>query len=244
MTESNGSRLPEASKRQRKGRAYPLFASTNSRRSRRPQSVPIMSVSAFVRSLRMEGAGEQPFPEDGRSGRPPAARRGHACRSEQSQSGRARYQHRPVPVEGSILSRRIDGCAWRRDDCRGRTGHDDEERGRSSPRRGRLMEFFPGAFEREWERRRAALLHEHQLGQTPRVDWDWRRRGGAAAWRPGRSEALAAGARLRREPGVAVARRGERPAARCARASRRWRGAASRRWSSSPPMAAAAASAP
>lgn len=42
------------------------------------------------------------------------------------------------------------------------------------------MEFFLGAFEREWEHRRAALLHELQMGQTPEVDWDWRKRGGAA----------------------------------------------------------------
>lgn len=42
------------------------------------------------------------------------------------------------------------------------------------------MEFFPGAFEREWERRRATLLHEMQLGQVDRKDWDERRRGGAA----------------------------------------------------------------
>jgi hypothetical protein len=42
------------------------------------------------------------------------------------------------------------------------------------------MEFFPGAFEREWERRRAALLHELQMGQTKQFDWDLPRRGGAA----------------------------------------------------------------
>ena len=42
------------------------------------------------------------------------------------------------------------------------------------------MEFFPGAFEREWERRRAMLLHEMQLGQAERNDWDEPRRGGAA----------------------------------------------------------------
>jgi hypothetical protein len=42
------------------------------------------------------------------------------------------------------------------------------------------MEFFPGAFEREWERRRATLLHEMQLGQVDRKDWDDPRRGGAA----------------------------------------------------------------
>ncbi|MGE0586885.1 MAG: hypothetical protein AB7O39_17290 [Flavobacteriaceae bacterium] len=42
------------------------------------------------------------------------------------------------------------------------------------------MEFFPGAFEREWERRRATLLHEMHLGQVDRKDWDEPRRGGAA----------------------------------------------------------------
>lgn len=42
------------------------------------------------------------------------------------------------------------------------------------------MEFFPGAFEREWERRRAILLHEMQIGQTAKTDWDEPRRGGAA----------------------------------------------------------------
>lgn len=42
------------------------------------------------------------------------------------------------------------------------------------------MEFFPGAFEREWERRRAMLLHEMQLGQSHTSDWDEPRRGGVA----------------------------------------------------------------
>jgi hypothetical protein len=42
------------------------------------------------------------------------------------------------------------------------------------------MEFFPGAFEREWERRRATLLHEMQLGQSDTQNWDEPRRGGAA----------------------------------------------------------------
>lgn len=42
------------------------------------------------------------------------------------------------------------------------------------------MEFFLGAYEREWESRRAALLHELQMGQAPEFDWDWRKRGGAA----------------------------------------------------------------
>lgn len=40
------------------------------------------------------------------------------------------------------------------------------------------MEFFLGAFERDWERRRAALLHELQMGEE--LDWDWRRKGGIA----------------------------------------------------------------
>ena len=42
------------------------------------------------------------------------------------------------------------------------------------------MEFFPGAFEQEWERRRAMLMHETQLGQTAKSDWDEPRRGGVA----------------------------------------------------------------
>jgi len=42
------------------------------------------------------------------------------------------------------------------------------------------MEFLPGAFEREWERRRVALLHEHQVGRDRTFEWSWRRRAGAA----------------------------------------------------------------
>nr|WP_295468832.1 hypothetical protein [Mesorhizobium sp.] len=42
------------------------------------------------------------------------------------------------------------------------------------------MEFFPGAFEREWERRRAMLQHEMQTGRTKRTEWDEPRRGGVA----------------------------------------------------------------
>ncbi|MBZ9942162.1 conjugal transfer protein TraA [Mesorhizobium sp. BR1-1-13] len=42
------------------------------------------------------------------------------------------------------------------------------------------MEFFLGAFERDWERRRAALLHELQLGRGEHHEWEWRRKGGAA----------------------------------------------------------------
>jgi hypothetical protein len=42
------------------------------------------------------------------------------------------------------------------------------------------MEFFPGAFEQEWERRRAMLLHEMQMGGPNKIDWDEPRRGGVA----------------------------------------------------------------
>ncbi|MCO5073961.1 MAG: relaxase/mobilization nuclease domain-containing protein [Rhizobiaceae bacterium] len=42
------------------------------------------------------------------------------------------------------------------------------------------MEFFPGAFEREWERRRAMLQQELQLGESEKSDWDEPRRGGVA----------------------------------------------------------------
>jgi hypothetical protein len=69
------------------------------------------------------------------------------------------------------------------------------------------MEFFLGAFEREWERRRAALLHDLQIAQTPELDWDWRKRGGASAlpgaslgggWRPaGRLSSRAGGGATR-----------------------------------------------
>jgi hypothetical protein len=42
------------------------------------------------------------------------------------------------------------------------------------------MEILPGAFEREWERRRAVLMHEMQLGQIDKGDWEEPRRGGVA----------------------------------------------------------------
>ena len=42
------------------------------------------------------------------------------------------------------------------------------------------MEILPGAFEKEWERRRAMLMHEMQLGQVDRSDWNEPRRGGVA----------------------------------------------------------------
>lgn len=42
------------------------------------------------------------------------------------------------------------------------------------------MEFLPGSFEREWERRRAMLMHEMQLGQIKKSDWEEPRRGGVA----------------------------------------------------------------
>ncbi|MFI0849595.1 relaxase/mobilization nuclease domain-containing protein [Mesorhizobium sp. IMUNJ 23232] len=65
------------------------------------------------------------------------------------------------------------------------------------------MEFFPGAFEREWERRRAMLLHERQLGQSKKSDWDEPRRGGAA--RIG-DEGLGGFGRARRRKGESGAR--------------------------------------
>jgi hypothetical protein len=42
------------------------------------------------------------------------------------------------------------------------------------------MEFLPGAFEEEWERRRAVQLHEMQMGELDKADWDEPRRGGVA----------------------------------------------------------------
>ena len=42
------------------------------------------------------------------------------------------------------------------------------------------MEFLPGAFEREWERRRAVVLHEMQMDQLDKIDWGEPRRGGVA----------------------------------------------------------------
>jgi hypothetical protein len=42
------------------------------------------------------------------------------------------------------------------------------------------MEFFPGAFQREWESRRAMLLHELELGKIEKSDWDEPRMGGVA----------------------------------------------------------------
>ncbi|WP_051131356.1 hypothetical protein [Pseudaminobacter salicylatoxidans] len=42
------------------------------------------------------------------------------------------------------------------------------------------MEFLPGAFEREWARRRAMLQHEMQMGRHDKGEWDESRRGGAA----------------------------------------------------------------
>ena len=39
------------------------------------------------------------------------------------------------------------------------------------------MEFLPGAFEREWERRRVALLHELQAGPDVRMELAQKGRG-------------------------------------------------------------------
>jgi hypothetical protein len=70
------------------------------------------------------------------------------------------------------------------------------------------MEFFLGAFEREWQRRRAALLHDLQIGQTPELDWDWRKRGGASVL-PGAS--LGGGRRPAGRPSSRASRGASRP---------------------------------
>lgn len=65
------------------------------------------------------------------------------------------------------------------------------------------MEFLPGAFEQEWERRRAVLQHEMQMGRFDEGEWDEPRRGGAG-WLPdegsrgpGRVRLLSGGSRAR-----------------------------------------------
>ena len=71
------------------------------------------------------------------------------------------------------------------------------------------MEFFPGAFELEWERLRAMLVHEMQLGQIEKSDWEEPRRGGVARIGDegldgfGRARRRQGGNRLRRPPGGA-----------------------------------------
>ncbi|RWM85605.1 MAG: hypothetical protein EOR84_31585 [Mesorhizobium sp.] len=66
------------------------------------------------------------------------------------------------------------------------------------------MEFLPGAFEREWERRRAVLEHEMQLGLLEKCDWDEPRRGGVARLS---DEGLGAFGRPRRSVGGSGLRR-------------------------------------
>lgn len=48
------------------------------------------------------------------------------------------------------------------------------------------MEFFPGAFESEWERRRAALLHDldARKSKSSELDWEWIKRGGGVSRLP------------------------------------------------------------
>jgi hypothetical protein len=79
------------------------------------------------------------------------------------------------------------------------------------------MEFFPGAFEREWERRRATLLHEMQLGQVDRKDWDEPRRGGAARLS---EEGLGGFGRARRRHGGGSSARWSRDGAGAGRSMR------------------------
>ena len=87
------------------------------------------------------------------------------------------------------------------------------------------MEFFPGAFEREWERRRATLLHELQLGQSEKSDWDEPRRGGVA--RIG-DEGLGGFGRARRRQGESGARRSRGAAGAAGRSMRTRFGALAR----------------
>ncbi|WEX12352.1 hypothetical protein [Chelativorans sp. AA-79] len=79
------------------------------------------------------------------------------------------------------------------------------------------MEFFPGAFEREWERRRAMLMHEMQVGHSDKSDWDEPRRGGVA--RVGEEGLGGFGQARRRQGGSGVrsSRGGARPAGRSMR---------------------------
>lgn len=56
------------------------------------------------------------------------------------------------------------------------------------------MEFLPGAFEQDWERRRAILLYELQIGKAEAIDWDAPRRGGVARM-PGEGAARGRGGR-------------------------------------------------
>lgn len=102
------------------------------------------------------------------------------------------------------------------------------------------MEFFPGAFEREWERRHAMLMHEMQLGQSERATGMSREGEGwrGSAMRGWVVLAGRGGDRAEAERGGRVAVR-ERSPARCKHALGPWRAAVSLRWSSWPPMAAA-----
>ncbi|TYR33491.1 hypothetical protein FY036_07910 [Mesorhizobium microcysteis] len=87
------------------------------------------------------------------------------------------------------------------------------------------MEFFPGAFEREWERRRAMLMDEMQLGQTEKSDWEEPRRGGVA--RIG-DEGLGGFGRARRRQGEGGARRSRGGAGAASRSMRTRFGALAR----------------
>jgi hypothetical protein len=87
------------------------------------------------------------------------------------------------------------------------------------------MEFFPGAFEREWERRRAMLTHEMQLGQSEKSDWDEPRRGGVA--RTG-DDGLGGFGRARRRQGGNGARWSRAGAAAAGRSMRMRLGALAR----------------
>lgn len=62
------------------------------------------------------------------------------------------------------------------------------------------MEFFPGAFESEWERRRAALLHdlETRKSKSSDLDWEWMKRGGGMSRLPKEGPGVFGGSRSSR----------------------------------------------
>lgn len=73
------------------------------------------------------------------------------------------------------------------------------------------MEFLPGAFEQEWERRRASLLHEMQRGQLEERDLEVPRTGGVARLS---GDALGGHSRIRRAQVAKGLRTGSRPGGR------------------------------
>ena len=73
------------------------------------------------------------------------------------------------------------------------------------------MEFFLGAFEQEWERRRAALLHDLEVGRNVDADWPLRRVGGSAVLEDAEAgKARRVGARTKSSNNARLARSADR----------------------------------